>query len=154
MSGSREAQNLEQFNQIIAKLHSNESVQEGVHTAAQESDALAYIHGIEEPIIVVTLRGFVSAQSHHHVIRQLAEDEHGHDGKDHLQGFISLKVPGLNEGFNDTAVTEDHHECRHDKAQRHLSDHHGEADFLIPVDIRHAGVVGVDIGVNDLRQGE
>lgn len=154
MAGTGEAQKLHQFQQIVAKLHSNESVQEGVHAAAQEGDTLAYVHSIKEAVIEVAHGGVVRAQSHHHVIRKLADDEHGHHGEDHLKGFIPLEIPGLHQGLNDAAVTEDHHERRQDEAQHHLADYHGDTGIFALVAIHHAGVVGVDVGVNDLRQGE
>lgn len=151
MAGRREAQSLHQFQQIIAKLHSNEGIQKGVYTAAQEGDALAYIHGKEEFVIEVTHCVVVRAQSHHYVIRQLTENEHSHDSKDHLQGFVTFKVPGLHEGLNNAAVTENHYKRRQDKAQHHLADHHGDTEIFVPIAVCHTGVVGVDIRVDYLR---
>lgn len=148
------AQVLQQLQEIIAKLHPDESVEEGIDTAAQESHGSRHVHGVKATVVFLAVRRFLRGHPHDHVVGQLTEHEDGDHGDDDLEGFIPLEVLGLGESFDDADVTEHHNNGGNYEAQDHLTHQHAAVVVYVALAVCHARAVDVDLGEHHVGYGK
>ena len=150
-----------QLQQVLAELHPDEAVHQGVQAAPEHRQELGDVVCKEQLFLLSAVDRTVGrAQGAHKQeqrVRQLAQEERRHYRQDHLEGTVTLEAARLTQRHGDGAVAEGHDQERHHEAQGDLraldSDQQCQVVGWVGDRVRRTAAV-VDGGVNHLRDGE
>lgn len=93
------AQLLQKLEEVIAELDADEGIEEGIEAASEAGQRVGHVICHVELLALLTRGGVVEGWDglgqHDAVVGQLEDNEDDNHGNDHLDGFVLLKVAGL-----------------------------------------------------------
>lgn len=128
--------------QVLPEPNADEDVEKRVEAGVGERQAPRHLSsdvemGDSRAVCDVGVGGLHRLHDQRGVIGQLGEDEHKHHNEDDAQGFVLLKVPGLQEVADDDGVAGEHDQKGETKTHANLHGEHqdlGAVERIIPVD--------------------